>query len=254
MPTPTSLRSGIAGLCAALLLVACDRDEIISADECVNELTAAEAAAGWRLLFDGESLEQWRSYQQQELDPGWQVENGCLARVAWAGDIITREQFADFELSLEWRISPAGNSGIFIRGDEAGDSIHHSGMEMQILDNAGHSDGRIPTHRAGEYYDMIEAPFDTTVAPLTWNHARILARGSEIEFWLNGRQTAVFDTASEDWQRRYEASKFIDRPRYGTLRRGHIGLQDHWDKVWFRNIKVRELPPAAVDQPPGAQD
>lgn len=225
----------------AALLSACAGDEIITADQCTHALTQAEREAGWQLLFDGSSLEQWRSYQEDELAEGWQIENGCLARVGWAGDIITRRQFGDFELSLEWRISPGGNSGIFVRGDESGPSIHHSGIEMQILDNAAHSDGEISSHRAGEYYDMMAAPFDTTVPPLTWQHARILARGSYFEFWLNGRRTAAFDTASEDWRRRFEASKFADRPRYGTLERGHIGLQDHWDKVWFRNIKVRPI-------------
>ena len=131
------------------LLVACADDPVIDASECHNQLSAEEQAGGWRLLFDGQSLAQWRSYREDDLDSGWAVENGCLARVGLAGDIITREQFGDFELKLDWRISEAGNSGIFIRGDESGGSIHHTGFEMQILDNARHSDGKDPSHRAG---------------------------------------------------------------------------------------------------------
>jgi hypothetical protein len=223
------------------LLVACADDPIIDASECVNELSAEEQESGWRLLFDGQSLAQWRSYREDELDPDWTVENGCLARVGLAGDIITREQFGDFELKLEWRISEAGNSGIFIRGDESGGSIHHTGFEMQVLDNAGHSDARDPSHRAGAFYDMMEPDHDTSQPVGYWNRVHIIARGPEVEFWLNDRLTAAFTQGGPEWQRMYEDSKFADRPAYGSLLKGHIGLQDHWDKVWFRNIRILEL-------------
>ncbi|MCB1844075.1 MAG: DUF1080 domain-containing protein, partial [Halioglobus sp.] len=128
-----------------LLLSACGEATVVPPEQCENRLSQEEAAAGWRLLFDGHSLEQWRSYGESEVNGGWGVENGCLARVGRGGDLITREQFGDFELKLEWRISEAGNSGIFIRGDESGRSIHHTGYEMQVLDNAGHSDAADPT-------------------------------------------------------------------------------------------------------------
>ena len=223
------------------LLVACGDDPVIEASECVNQLSTAEREAGWRLLFDGQSLAQWRSYREDDLDSGWAVENGCLARVGRAGDIITREQFGDFELKLEWRISEAGNSGIFIRGDESGGSIHHTGFEMQILDNAGHSDAKDPSHRAGAFYDMIEPDHDTSQPVGYWNRVHIIARGPEVEFWLNDRLTAAFEQGSPEWQRLYENSKFANRPAYGSLLKGHIGLQDHWDKVWFRNIRILEL-------------
>jgi 3-keto-disaccharide hydrolase len=224
-----------------LLLPACSDDPIVSARECTNELSAEETAGGWRLLFDGQSLDQWRSYQEPELDDGWASENGCLTRVGWAGDIITREQFGDFELKLEWRISEAGNSGIFIRGDESGGSIHHTGFEMQVLDNAGHSDAKDPSHRAGAFYDMIVPDHDTSQPVGYWNRVHIIARGPEVEFWLNDRRTAAFVQGSPEWQKMYEASKFTDRPAYGSLLKGHIGLQDHWDKVWYRNIRILEL-------------
>ncbi|WP_165954277.1 3-keto-disaccharide hydrolase [Seongchinamella unica] len=223
-----------------LLLAACGSDPVVDPGECANALSMEEQQAGWRLLFDGQSLDQWRSYGEQELNTGWGVENGCLARLYRGGDIITREQFGDFELKLEWRISAAGNSGIFIRGDESGSSMHHSGVEMQVLDNAGHRDARDPSHRSGAYYDMIVPDHDTSKPVGYWNQVHIIALGPAVEFWLNGRQTAQFSLGSPRWQALYEQSKFADRPRYGTLLKGHIGLQDHGDKVWYRKIRVLE--------------
>ena len=229
----------IALMC--LSLWSCGKDPVIEAGECVNQLSEEEQQAGWRLLFDGQSLAQWRSYQEDEVNDGWAIENGCLTRVGWGGDIITREQFGDFELKLEWRISEAGNSGIFIRGDESGRSIHHTGFEMQVLDNVGHSDSEDPSHRAGAYYDMIAPDHDTTKPVGFWNQVHIIANGSDVEFWLNGRQTASFSQGSPEWRALYQASKFTDRPKYGTLLKGHIGLQDHFDKVWYRNIRILQL-------------
>lgn len=224
-----------------LLISACSSDPVIDAAECINELSTEEQQGGWHLLFDGQSLAQWRSYQEDTVNSGWAVENGCLTRVGWGGDLITREQFADFELKLEWRISEAGNSGIFVRGDESGSSIHHTGFEMQVLDNAGHSDAKYPSHRAGAYYDMIVPDHDTSKPVGYWNQVHIIADGDDVEFRLNGQTTAKFQQGSPEWQALYQQSKFTSRPHYGSLRKGHIGLQDHFDKVWFRNIRVREL-------------
>lgn len=222
----------------ALALVGCGDDPIVDAGECVNGLTATESEQGWRLLFDGKSLENWRSYQEDTVNDGWAIENGCLARVGWGGDLISRDQFADFELKLEWRISEAGNSGIFIRGDESGKNIHQTGYEMQVLDNVGHGDSENPTHRAGAYYDMIAPDHDTTQAVGYWNRVHIIAREAKVEFWLNEKLTAKFEQGSPEWQALYNSSKFTDRPQYGTLLKGHIGFQDHFDKVWYRNIRI----------------
>ena len=179
-------------LCLLPLLVACSPDPMVDAGECKNQLTAAEADAGWQLLFDGRSLEQWRSYKEETLNSGWGIENGCLTRLGMGGDIISRQQFEDFELKLQWRISEAGNSGIFIRGDESGKNIHQTGYEMQVLDNVGHSDNEVPSHRAGAYYDMIVPDHDTTQPVGYWNRVHIIARGPHVEFWLNERRTARF--------------------------------------------------------------
>ncbi|MEP5567273.1 MAG: DUF1080 domain-containing protein [Halioglobus sp.] len=223
-----------------LTLAACTPDPVLDASECVNALSAQEREEGWRLLFDGKSLTGWRSYGEETVNDGWANENGCLTRVAWGGDIISQEQFADFELKLEWRISDSGNSGIFIRGDESESSIHHTGYEMQVLDNVGHSDSEDPTHRAGALYDMIIPDHDTSKPVGYWNQVHIIALGPDVEFWLNGRQTAKFSQGSPEWKALYEQSKFTSRPRYGTLLKGHIGFQDHMDKVWYRNIRILE--------------
>ena len=223
------------------LTAACGADEVLPPGSCVNALTPQEEAAGWRLLFDGASLAQWRSYREEGVNDGWGVEGGCLTRLAGGGDLITRQQFGDFELQLEWRISEAGNSGIFIRGDESERTIHYTGYEMQVLDNAGHRDARDPTHRAGALYDLIAPDHDTSQPVGHWNRVHVRARGARVEFWLNGQLTAKFEQGSPQWQALYEGSKFTRRPRYGSLMRGHIGLQDHWDKVWFRNIRILEL-------------
>jgi hypothetical protein len=228
-------------LAATLLLSACGDEEIIAPGECTNSLTPEEEAAGWQLLFDGESLAQWRSYKEDDVNSGWGIENGCLTRLGRGGDLITREQFGDFELKLEWRISATGNSGIFIRGDESERTIHYTGYEMQVLDNVGHSDAGDPSHRSGAYYDMIAPDHDTSKPVGYWNRVHIIAQGPHVEFRLNERVTARFKQGSTEWQALYRKSKFTDRPNYGSLMRGHIGLQDHWDKVWFRNIRVLEL-------------
>lgn len=228
-------------LALSLLLAACGSDEIVSPSECINGLTDAERAEGWQLLFDGKSLAQWRSYGQESLDSGWGIENGCLTRLGRAGDIISRQQFGDFDLKLEWRISDSGNSGIFIRGDESGKNIHHTGYEMQVLDNVGHRDSSDPTHRSGAYYDMIAPDHDTTKPVGYWNRVHIIARGPSVEFWLNDKLTAKFEQGSPQWQALYQQSKFTGRPAYGSLLKGHIGFQDHWDKVWFRNIRILPL-------------
>ena len=237
----SAIKKAVSVFVYALFLSACGGGHIIAPQECVNALSAQEAGTGWRLLFDGQSLAQWRSYNDDELSSGWAVENGCLARVGMGGDIISREQFGNFELKLEWRISEAGNSGIFIRGDESGRTMHHTAYEMQVLDNAGHSDASNPSHRAGAFYDMMVPDHDTSKPVGYWNRVHIIARGPHVEFWLNERMTASFEQGSEQWQALYDNSKFTDRPAYGSLLKGHIGLQDHWDKVWYRNIRVLPL-------------
>ncbi len=208
-----------------------------------NTLTADEKAAGWRLLFDGKSTRGWRNYQAPTLDKRWRAIDGELTLTAGGGgDIVTQDEFENFELEFEWKISPNGNSGVFYNAQEGGfDAVWHTAPEMQILDDDGHPDGRIPSHRAGANYDL-QVPTYTVTKPVgEYNRARIVVNDGHVEHWLNGRKLAEYQLWSEDWKAMVKASKFADMPSYGRARRGRIAIQDHGDRVWFRNIKIREL-------------
>ncbi len=208
-----------------------------------NTLTPAEQQAGWRLLFDGRTTGGWRGYRSSGMPAGWQVVDGALTRVAQASDIVTEEQFGNFDLSLEWKLTtPGGNSGIFYRATEGLDQIYFSGPEMQVLDDDVHPDGKSQLTSAGAAYGLYPAPRGA-VKPLgQWNTARILVDGDRVVHWLNGVKMADYVLGSADWQARVDQSKFAKWSEYGRARRGYIGLQEHGNPVAFRNIKIRVLP------------
>ena len=167
--------------------------------------------------------------------------DGALTRVADAGDIVTREQFQDFELALEWKVEPGGNSGIFYRVAEAPEleTVWQSGPEFQVLDDARHADGRVPETSAGACYGLYPAPRGVVRPAREWNEARIVVRGTHVEHWLNGRRVVAYELGDHDWEERVRRSKFAGLRRYGREPRGHIALQDHGDWVAYRNIRVR---------------
>jgi hypothetical protein len=206
-----------------------------------NRLTAAERAAGWQLLFDGNSLEGWRGYNSEFMPTGWSVESGLLTRTGPGGDIITEQQFGDFELYLEWLVGPGGNSGVLVRAVEGQEEVYHGAPEMQILDDAGHPDGRSPLTSAGSNYGLHGAPRGIVKSAGEWNSSRIVVVNNQVEHWLNGDKVVEYELGSADWLRRVANSKFAQWPAYGRASRGHIGIQDHGDRVSFRNLKVREL-------------
>ena len=185
---------------------------------------------------------QWRGYQKTELPAGWQVIDGALTRVARAGDIVSTEQFGDFELELEWMVKAAGNSGIFYRAQENTELIYHNAPEYQVLDDAGHPDGKSPLTAAGSNYALHAAPRGVVRPAGEWNQARILVQGNHVEHWLNGRKVVEYELQSSEWKALVAGSKFKAWPRYGQAARGHIGLQDHGDWVAYRNIRIRSLP------------
>jgi hypothetical protein len=212
------------------------------AQEAHNTLTEAERAEGWRLLFDGETLEGWRVFGREAMSDGWAVVDGNLTRVAdGARDIITVDQFTDFELSLEWRVEECGNSGVFIRASEEVGRIFEGAPEMQGLDDACHVDGQNPLTSAGANYALHPVPRGVVRPAGEWNQARIRVQGNQVTHWLNGQQIVDYELWSDDWKARLAESKFTEWPEYGTYPSGHIGLQDHGDRVYFRDIKVREL-------------
>lgn len=207
----------------------------------MNTLTSQERADGWELLFDGRTLEGWRGYNMESLPGGWAVVEGTLSRVGQGGDIITDRSFRDFELSLEWRLEEGGNSGVFYRAAEGEEWVYHSAPEMQVLDDAVHPDGRNPLTSAGSNYGLHAAPRGVVRPVGAWNHARIIVRGAHVEHWLNGTRVVSYELGSPEWEALVAGSKFVEWPAYGRAERGHIGLQDHGDPVWYRNIKIREI-------------
>jgi hypothetical protein len=196
---------------------------------------------GWTVLFDGSSTNAWRAYQKPDLPSGWQIVDGALTRVGEGGDIITRDQFGDFELELEWKLAPNGNSGIMFRVTEVDSNTYRTGPEMQVLDDAGHQDGKNRLTSAGSNYGLHAAPAGVVKPVGEWNQARLLVRGAHVEHWLNGQKVVEYELWSPDWEAKVKASKFNAWPGYGRATRGHIALQDHGDWVAYRNIRIREL-------------
>jgi type 1 glutamine amidotransferase len=206
-------------------------------------LNAEEQADGFQPLFDGRSLAGWRGFRNTELPDSWVVERGTLhfRPVGGRGDLVTVEQFGDFELRLEWKISEGGNSGIMFRVTEEQNRPWKTGPEMQVLDDAGHRDGQNPETSAGANY-ALHAPTSQAVRPVgEWNEVRLRVQGPRVEHWLNGRLIVDYRLWSPEWEARVRETRFAQHPDYGRSRTGHIALQDHGNEVWFRNLRIRPL-------------
>lgn len=237
---------------------------VLAQDE-PNTLSADEQKAGWKLLWDGKTTDGWRSPKSDEFPAkSWAIKDGVLSVVASGnaesqagGDIITRQRYANFELTADFKTTSGCNSGIKIfvqpnlspidkvTGKPAGVGSA-IGLEFQILDDARHPDaklGRDGDRTIGSLYDLIPAAKDKKVMPIgAWNHARILSQGKHVEFWLNGAKTVEFDRGSAAFRAAVAKSKFKDIPGFGEWADGHILLQEHGSDVSFRNLKIRELP------------
>jgi hypothetical protein len=199
---------------------------------------ASTLDAPWQSLADAG---QWRSVGASKLDARWQVRDGELSLTsAGGGDIISVDTYGDFELELEWRLPAGGNSGLFYRAVDAS-PIWARAVEYQLLDDREAEDRVIPSHRAAAVYDLV-APARDVLRPIgKYNQARIVACGSRVEHWLNGVRVAAYDTESDDWRRRVAASKFASQAEFAKARSGHLGLQDHGNAVYLRNLRIRSL-------------
>jgi hypothetical protein len=208
----------------------------------------------WIMLFNGENLDGWKRYGADEIGPLWSAQNGTIlcdgeglgeGSGEWGGSLITLEQFGNFELEVEWKISPGGNSGILYHVVESPEYSHaySTGPEYQVLDDGGwKGDELTPAQMAGSNYDMYAAPEDKKLNPAgQWNSSRIIYNDGHVEHYLNGKLTVEFDEGSEEFKERYENSKWPDYPGWNKYKTGSIALQDHGAPVWFRNIRIRRL-------------
>jgi Domain of Unknown Function (DUF1080) len=220
----------------------------------INRLTSGEKAAGWRLLFDGKTFNGWRGFHSDKVPEGWLIEDGCIKKAPAngmlgraGGDLITADQFSDFELQIEWKLSSRSNSGIKYLVTESLPPSGRSGVsfEYQVLDDQNHPDAKMGidgNRTAGALYDLIAPVKERKPKPIgQFNQTRIIVRGNHIEHWLNGVKVVEFDRSSADFKQRIAQSKFKNTKGFGEAAKGHILLQDHGDAVWFRSIKIRNL-------------
>lgn len=219
----------------------------------LNSLSEKERKEGWELLFDGKSTKGWHKYGGTPIGSAWKVAEGSLYldpsvkddwQIKGGGDIVSDKQYKNFHLKLEWKIAQNGNSGIMFYIHE--DSLNYrwpwmTAPEMQVLDNEGHADGKIKKHRAGDLYDLISCNQETVRPFGVWNSVEIKSLDGKLDMWLNGVNVVSVQLWGEDWKKLIAGSKFATMKGFGMYQEGHIGLQDHGDQVWFRNIKIRKL-------------
>jgi hypothetical protein len=200
-----------------------------------------------KTLFNGKNLQGWRTYHHQPHN-SWEVKDGMLHCKPFSDNqqnlrahLMTVQTFADFELSFEWMISEQGNSGVLFRVSETEAEPHATGPEYQLLDDE-HYPGDVPDNRkTASCFDLYAPTHKQLHPPGSWNKGKIIARGNDIRYWLNGTEVLHYQIGSADWQQRIKQSKWKDFPLFATFTRGHIVLQDHGNEVWFRNLYITEL-------------
>jgi len=216
-----------------------------------NQDTEVMAENEWIELFNGQDLSGWKGYGKDAPGDAWKVVDGVIHFDANAkknegasgGDLVTLDSFGDFHLKLEWKISENGNSGIMFYVQDNGEynAPYHTGPEYQLLDNDGHPDGKITTHRTADLYDLIESSSEPVRPVGEWNETEIISKDGKLEFYLNGVNTVTTTMWDEQWDQMVAGSKFKDMPGFGKYQEGRIVLQDHNDDVWFRNIQIKKL-------------
>jgi hypothetical protein len=220
-----------------------------------NILTKKEKKDGWQLLFDGASMSKWKGASSDSFpSKGWTIENGALSMDnnggrQSGGDIITKEQFDDFEFSVDFKLTEGANSGVKYSVQIFNPPVRGLGAvlgpEYQILDDEKHPDakaGRNGNRKLGSLYDILPSSTTVTIRPIgEWNTARIVSKGNQVEHWLNGKKVLEYDKSSDAYKEAFALSKFKDVSGYGKREKGYMLLQDHGNKVFFKNIKIRKL-------------
>ncbi len=217
-----------------------------NAQDKINQLTPQEKKDGWQLLFDGKSIDNWKVFNGGEVESGWKIIDGILHNSGvgsdHGGDIITKGEYDNFVLTLEWQIAPESNSGIFFHVQEkVVDALYKSGPEYQLMDDKGWPTELHDNQYSGANYAMHIPQGVKLVALDQWNKTKIVVEGKHVEHWLNGVKVVEYELWSDDWKARKEAGKWKDEPFYGKAKTGHIGLQDHGGLCKFRNIKIKNL-------------
>ncbi len=239
-------------IAVAGLLTACNNadEEKSKTADAANTPTAD---SGWVSLFDGKTTAGWHTYGKSSVGEAWKIADGALyldttQKLDWqtkgGGDIVTNEEYENFHLKLEWKIAKDGNSGIifYVHEDTAKyPYVWHTGPEMQVLDNDGHSDGKIIKHRAGDLYDLISCSKETVKPVGEWNEAEIVSNNGKLDFFLNGSNVVSTNMWDSAWKQMLASSKFKDMKDFGTYKKGRIALQDHGNTVWYRNIRIKKL-------------
>ena len=219
--------------------------------EGVNALTPVEKAAGWELLFDGKSTSGWHGYNGQS-PKAWTVEGCALKTLGTEGnygsdkraDLVTDREFTNFEITIDWKASKGGNSGIMygVVEDEKYDAAWKTGPEYQLIDDVGFPERLEAWQKAGADYAMHLPNAEKRLKPVgEWNNSRIVVNGPHVEHWLNGRKILEFERWTPEWRRLRDSGKWKDAPDYGLAKTGRIALQDHGSVFWFRNVKIRPI-------------
>ena len=212
-----------------------------------NTLSEEEKKEGFKLLFDGKTLNGWRTYQNKPAD-SWSVKDGTFYckgdptnKSDMRSDMITTDQYENFDLSIDWKISPKGNSGVIYLATEEFPAAYLSGPEYQMIDDKNFPEKLEDWQKTGANYAMNPAP---TAAPNPvgeWNTTRIVVNKGHVEHWLNGKKIVEYEIGSEEWKKNKMNGKWKDAKGYGMAKKGHIALQDHGSEAWFKNIKIKEL-------------
>lgn len=245
------MRSSYLSLIAAGLLAACSAPKTEEATS-QDTLTVAAPVEEWISLFDGQTFNGWSKYGGGEVGKAWKIENGefyldASNKDKWeegdGGDIVTNEEFENFHFKTEWKISPNGNSGIIFLVHESPEysNTYHTGPEMQVLDNNGHPDAKIISHRAGDLYDLIVSSQETVKPVGEWNQAEVILNQGKLDLILNGVTVVSTTLWTPEWDALVAGSKFKDMPGFGKYKKGKIALQDHGDVVHYRNVMIKKL-------------
>jgi hypothetical protein len=240
----------IVAIALLLILLACNTNE--ASTTTTSTAVKPIGDTGWVSLFDGKTTAGWHSYGKTTIGDAWKVADGAIyldttKKAGWqttGGDIVSAEEYENFHLKLEWKIAPNGNSGIIFYVNEDTTQYKYAwqtGPEMQVLDNAGHSDSKIIKHRAGDLYDLISCSKETVKPAGEWNEVEIISNNGKLDFYLNGANVVSTTAWDDNWKKMVAASKFKEMPGFGTYKKGKIALQDHGNMVWYRNINIKKL-------------